>query len=93
MGFGGGGLSLPKQKYSAPLNEMKPISSYGLGLMFLARSVSIFLNFIFDQLKEPAAGGYWFFASKFLDQTSAEFSPPRPNILETCFHEKLLPFL
>jgi len=36
MGLGGG-LSL-KQKYSPP-NEMKPISSFGLGLMFFARFV------------------------------------------------------
>jgi len=39
LGGGGVGLSPPNQKYS-PLNEMKPIRPFGLGLMFYARFVS-----------------------------------------------------
>jgi len=39
MGLGGLNLSPPKQKYSPP-NKMKPISPFGLGLIFFARYVS-----------------------------------------------------
>jgi len=50
---------------------MKPISPIGLGLMFFC-----FFNIIFDELKEPAAGGKINLVHKFLAQTSAEISPP-----------------
>jgi len=64
---GGGWLKPPKQKYSPP-NEMKPISPFGLGLLFFSRFVStnlinVFIS-IFDHLKDPAAGGILCVASK-----------------------------
>jgi len=46
---------------------MKPISPFGLGLMFFA-----FFNIIFDQLKEPPAGGNLFFASKNIDSNFSQ---------------------
>jgi len=55
MGLGG-----PKQKYSPP-NKRKPISPFGLGLMYF------FFNILFDQSQEPLAGRNVFFTSNFFD--------------------------
>jgi len=56
---------------------MKPISLFGIGLMFFARFVSIFFIFYYiDWLKELAAGRNLFSLRKHLAQTSAEISPP-----------------
>jgi len=77
--MGLGGLSPPPQtKNIATPNKMKPISPFGLGLMFYARFVSkILLNvIIFDQLKEPAVGRNCYSLRKKFAQTSAEISPP-----------------
>jgi len=51
--MGLGGLS-PPNKIIAPINKMKPISPFWLGLMLL-----LFHYYIFGQLKEPAAGEFF----------------------------------
>jgi len=50
-----------------PSNEMKPISSFGLRLMFSARFVSkeLINCIIFDQFKELAAGIIYFSSNLF----------------------------
>jgi len=79
--IGGGGLSPTKQIY-APPNEMKPISPFGIGLMFFHMLFPINC-FTFDQWKEPATGGNFFPPRTMLAQTSAEITPPKPKILAT----------
>jgi len=44
---------------------------------------NVFCIIKFDQLKDPAAGGKFVFASKLLPQTSGEIIPLKPKILAT----------
>jgi len=60
---------------------MKPISPFGFGLMLFARFVSRkIINFIiFDQLKEPVAGGNIFSLKNLLVKLQPKLAPPPPN--------------
>jgi len=72
-------LSSPSNENIAPQTKGSPFALLGL-LMFFAKFISKkLINFIiFEQLKEPAAGGKLFSLRKILAQTSAKISPP-PN--------------
>jgi len=86
MALGGGGLN-PQNKNIASTNEMKPISTFGLGLMFFTSFVSTKLMGyrIQNNGKKPAAGGNVYFASKNVGSNFRRnyIPPPNQKILAT----------
>jgi len=58
---------------------MKPISPFGLGFMFFTKIcfLKILNLIIFEQSKEPAAGGYLFSASNNVGSNFSQNYPPQ----------------
>jgi len=79
-GMGLSGLKPYKQKYCPP-NEMKPISLFGLGLMFFATFVSkIFRNYIIFENIIFRFKTFWL-------KLQPKLAPPKPKILATSLNE------
>jgi len=86
-----GGLEPPSpNKNIAPPNEMKPITPFWLRPCFLQDLSQNVINLIiFDQLKEPTAGGIFVFALKIFNSYFSRNVPKKTKILATSLANRI----